>query len=102
MPLDDAFSHYEAASPQLLALQPPFLDAEPPEGKDWNLIYPQLESRLVGLREWRMSWWLYWATIAEYILPRRYHFLIVSNVMLKGVPLNNVIVDSTATLAMQT
>jgi hypothetical protein len=42
------------------------------------------------------------ASLAEYILPRRYHFLIVSNTMVRGIPLNNTIVDSTATLAMQT
>jgi hypothetical protein len=101
MPLD-ATAHYEIAGPQLLSMQPPSLDAQPPEGKDWDIIAPQLESRMRGLREWRYSWWQAWASLAEYLLPRRYHFLVVANLMTKGAPLNNAIVDSTATLAMQT
>lgn len=98
----DSFSHYEIAGPQLLAMQPPFLDDEPPDGKDWDIIYPQLESRLAGLRTWRTSWWLHWASLAAYILPRRYRFLVVANDQIRGVPENQTIVDSTATLAMQT
>src|SRR5665213_2672255 len=95
-------AHYEMAGPQLLSMQPPSLPSDQPEGKDWDIIYPQLESRLTALRDWRFSWWTYWASCAEFILPRRYHWLVVANTMQKGVPLNSAIVDSTATLAMQT
>lgn len=102
MPLDAAFSHYEIAGPQLLAMQPPALDAPQHEGKDWDIIFPQLESRMTALRDWRFSWWAAWASLADYILPRRYHFLVAANTMLRGVPQNQTIVDSTATLAMQT
>lgn len=102
MPLDDTLSHYEIAGPQLLAMQPPSLETQQPEGKDWDIIFVQLESRLSALRDWRFSWWSYWSSLATYLLPRRYHWLIVANTMLKGVPINDAIVDSTATLAMQT
>ena len=101
MPLD-AISHYEIAGPQMLAQQPPSLDTEQPEGRDWQFIYPQLESRMTALRDWRFSWWLNWASLAEYVLPRRYHFLVVANTQVRGGNLNTTIVDSTATLAMQT
>src|ERR1700692_1978179 len=101
MPLD-ATAHYEIAGPQLLAMQPPTLDVPQPEGKDWDVIYPQLESRMRALRNWRQSWWWFWSSLAEFILPKRYHWLVVANTMLRGTDLNTSIVDSTATLAMQT
>ena len=102
MPLDATTAHYEIAGPQMLAVQPPGLTTDQPEGKDWEVIYPQLESRLTGLREWRFSWWAAWSDLAAYILPRRYHFLITAGLMTKGVPLSQQIIDSTCTLAMQT
>ena len=70
--------------------------------KDWNIVYGQLESGLSADRMWRYSWWAYWARIAEFILPRRYHWLIVANRMTKGNPINDAIIDPTPTLAMQT
>lgn len=102
MPLDYNAAPYEDTSPTLLAAQPPSLakdDTAP--GKNWNVICQHLERRMSGLRMWRLTWWGYWATLAEYILPRRYHFLITANTMNRGVPINQTIVDSTATLAMQ-
>jgi len=100
--LSDNLAHYEFAGPSLLAMQPPAIEKPQHEGRDWDVIYTQLESRMKALREWRFSWWQYWNVLAEYILPRRYHWLIVANNMTRGVPLNATIVDSTATLAMQT
>ena len=64
MPLDVAgFSQafYESQSVGELARQP----LDPPKdcqaGDDWNTIYPQLQSRLQSLKNWRWSWWSYWA-----------------------------------------
>lgn len=102
MPLDANLSHYEIAGPQLLAMQPPRIEAEPTDGKDWEFIFPQLESRLSGLRTWRTSWWTHWATLAAFILPRRYRFLVVANDTGRGGQDTQNIIDSTATLAMQT
>jgi hypothetical protein len=101
MLLDD-FAHYETSGADTLAKQPAIIKADPPEGRDWPWIFAQLESKLAGLRDYRVSWWLYFAELATYILPRRYHFLVVADTMIKGIPLNNAIIDSTATLAMQT
>lgn len=102
MPLDANYAAYELAGPQLLAMQPPSIPAKQPEGRDWDVIFQQLESRMKALREWRFSWWAYWADLAAYVLPRRYLFLVTANTMTRGVPQNQQIVDSTATLAMQT
>ena len=93
---------YTEMGPSFLASQPPSLssdDAAP--GKDWGVIYEHLQSRLKAMYVWRLSWWAQWARIAEYILPKRYHWLVIPNRMQKGVALNQSIIDSTATLAMQ-
>lgn len=97
---NQAFATYERASPTLLAAQPaearilPFR-ADPA----WGDLYTHLEARLSMLRSWRLSWWEHWALLARYFLPRRYHWLIASNTMTRGFPINQEIVDSTGTLA---
>lgn len=95
--------HYEQASPSLLAQQP----LTPPDQQIkfnpiWGVVYAHLESRLKALRVWRWSWWWHWARLAEYFMPRRYHWLIVANRMNKGVPINDAIIDSTGLLAVRT
>lgn len=57
------------------------------------------ESRLIGLRVNRFSWWVHWRELADYILPRRYKWLITPNQMARGSPINGHILDSTGTLA---
>lgn len=101
MPLDFATAYYEASSPTLLAKQDP-ADASKLQrpGKDWPSIYQHLEARLGALRNWRWSWWAYWAELAEYILPRRYRWLVTANTYNRGSPINNTIIDETATQAM--
>jgi hypothetical protein len=97
-----ATAYYEAMSPSLLANEPaagPTDEMRP--GADWEHIYGALEGRMNALRMWRISWWQHWASLAENLLPKRYHWLITANIMNRGHPLNNHIVDSTATLAMQ-
>src|ERR1700726_2735559 len=101
MPLDASTAYYEASSPTLLAKQDP-ADADNLQrpGKDWPSIYQHLEARLGALRNWRWSWWALWASLAEYILPRRYKWLVTANTFNRGAYLNNTIVDETATQAM--
>ena len=42
------------------------------------------ESRLIGLRVNRYSWWVHWRELGDYILPRRYKWLITPNQMARG------------------
>lgn len=101
MPLDASTAYYAASSPTLLASQA-ISDADKIErpGKDWQTIFTHLEARLASLRNWRWSWWGLWASLAEYILPRRFRWLITANTYNRGRYLNNAIVDETATQAM--
>ena len=57
------------------------------------------ESRLIGLRVNRFSYWVHWRELADYILPRRYKWLITPNQQFRGSPINGHILDSTGTLA---
>ena len=95
------YAYYEQSSPTLLAQQPPRLPSIFEEqDTTWDQTFSYLEARLGAMRNWRYSWWTYWAVLAQYILPRRYNWLVVANLMRKGSPINQSIVDSTATLAM--
>ena len=58
-----------------------------------------VEGRLMGLRVNRYSWWTHWREIADYMLPRRYKWIITPNQMARGSPINQHILDSTGTLA---
>jgi hypothetical protein len=94
---------YELMSTALLAQQP--ATAKPKAyrpNEDWNAIFSHLEARLAALRNWRYSWWAYWARLAEFFLPRRYHFLVVPNRYTKGSPINDAIIDSTGLQAVET
>lgn len=59
----------------------------------------QVDGRLLGLRTNRYSWWVHWRELADYLLPRRYKWLVTPNQMARGSPINQHILDSTATLA---
>src|SRR6266478_4192802 len=62
-------------------------------------IRKQVDGRLLGLRVNRYSWWVHWRELADYILPRRYKWLITPNQMSRGSPINQHILDSTGTLS---
>ena len=91
---------YERSSAGLLASQPLTLPDQLTADEDWQVIQPQLEARLAGLRTWRWSWWAHWAEVARYTLPRRYHWLITANTFDRGSPVNDAIIDSTAAQAV--
>lgn len=99
----ESFANYEMASATLLSRQPvtdPKIIDDP--DADWAVIFSHLESRYGMLRNVRWSWWTYWAQLAEYLLPRRYKWLVVANVFsTRGSPINQSIIDNTGTLAMQ-
>lgn len=58
--------------------------------------------RLAGLRADRYSWWVHWAELATFILPRRYKWLVTPNQWNRGSPINGAIIDSTGTIALRT
>lgn len=57
------------------------------------------EGRILSLRNTRYSWWVHARELADFILPRRYRWLITPNQMNRGSPINQHILDSTGTLA---
>jgi hypothetical protein len=56
------------------------------------------EGRLIGLRVNRYSWWVHWRELADYFLPRRYKWIITPNMMARGSPINQHILDSTGVI----
>ncbi len=62
-------------------------------------IRRQVDGRLLGLRTNRYSWWVHWRELADYLLPRRYKWLVTPNQQARGSPINQHILDSSATLA---
>lgn len=91
-----AVAHYEQSDASLLAMTPAIPRMPRAEVKStWPDMRLYLENRLSALRNWRLSWWEYWARLAENILPRRYHWLITPNSMNRGLPINQAILDTT-------
>jgi len=62
-------------------------------------LHRHVNERLLGLRVNRYSWWVHARELADFILPRRYKWLITPNQMTRGSPINQHILDSTGTLA---
>jgi hypothetical protein len=69
---------------------------------DIQKLRQHLDARLLGMRVDRYSWWIHWRELADYILPRRYKWLITPNQATRGSPINNRIVDSTGSIALRT
>lgn len=105
-------ANYEMAGASLLAEQansitPKSVSSE--KTKQWKMLQGHLESRLNNLRAWRVSWWnTNWSDLAEYIEPSRSTWLTQTtgsypspNNMSRGRPVNNAIVDPTATIAVR-
>jgi hypothetical protein len=105
--LAQSLAHYEFADDSLLARAPAlakqsWVAADPATAtRNWEELRLQLEARLYGLRNWRLSWWEHWAKLAEAILPRRYHWLIVPNTMTRGLAINQAIKDPTGAQAVR-
>lgn len=58
-----------------------------------------LDARMQSLDVARYSWWIHWRELADYMLPRRYRWLVTPNAWARGRPINQNIIDSTATIA---
>jgi hypothetical protein len=94
------YAPYEFADASTLAQQPPTVVEDDFEiDKDWDEIFSHLESRINSMKMWRYSWWAYWSTLAQYFLPRRYHWVISANLFNKGNPINQSIIDGTGVWA---
>lgn len=94
---------YLEMGPTLLAQQPVTANPKPQmDDMQWGAVFDYLEQRLASLRVWRYSWWTYWSSLAQFFLPRRFHWLVVANRMSRGNPINDAIIDSTGTLALET
>jgi hypothetical protein len=70
-------------------------------GSAIQTLRTHLDSRIVGLRQARYSWWVSWREVADYILPRRYIWLSTPNELSRGRPINQNIIDPTGTRASQ-
>lgn len=60
------------------------------------------EECMSALETERLSWWQHWRELANYILPRRYRWLITPNELSRGLPQTQYILDSTGTVAART
>lgn len=111
MSLADSVSHYVSSSPLLLSQQAPMQGKKPNfiPVEVWQSMFGHLSGKLNSLYAWRQTWWsLNYNDIARYIAPRRSLLLTqgsggipTPNSMMRGVPINNQIVDPTATLALR-
>jgi hypothetical protein len=71
--------------------------------KNAHLLFRRhLEQRLGGLQSDRFSWWTHWREIADYLIPRRYKWLITPNQAARGSPINQRIIDWTGGLSLRT
>ena len=106
----EAVARYERASPLLLALEasqaPEIRLHDSEEAEAWNRERAHYEARLMMQRSWRWSFLQHWVLISEYVDPRRSLWLSqggvdqpVPNAMVRGLPINQAIVDPTATYA---
>jgi hypothetical protein len=59
------------------------------------------DQMITAMRNDRMSWWTHWREIADYLIPRRYKWLITPNQGNRGSPINQRIVDNTGTVALR-
>lgn len=59
------------------------------------------ETLLVAMKTDRYSWWTHWREISDYLIPRRYKWLITPNQGNRGSPINQRIVDNTGTIALR-
>ena len=45
----------------------------------WSKLRGSVDARLVALETYRYSWWVHWRDLADYILPRRYRWIITGS-----------------------
>jgi hypothetical protein len=90
-----------AAAKKLYPNPAPAQDGAKPLGSAEIMALRQhLDQRMGGLLNDRMSWWTHWREIADYLIPRRYKWLITPNQATRGSPINQRIIDNTGTRAL--
>ena len=62
-------------------------------------LHNQKKGLLIGLRTDRLPWWKYWREISDYLLPRRYVWLLTNNEYRVANVRNSKILDATGTTA---
>ena len=67
--------------------------------REMQRLREHCDGRLIGLRGDRYSWWVHWRELADYIMPRRYRWLVTPNQRNRGSPMNQRIIDSTGSVA---
>ena len=103
-------AHYELAGPALLSEESGVAETKPfdvsKEAFGWIDTRTHLELRLMMMRSWRTPWLLHWGLCTQYINPRRSTWLTQGgmdqpspNSMSRGAPINQSILDPTATYA---
>lgn len=96
---------YEGAGPARLANTPPRPKGKTKTPAGWSAIRSHSEARINMLRNYRQSWMQHYALLEAYILPRRGAFINSAmptpNAMVRGVPINQNILDPTGTYAMR-
>lgn len=97
---------YETAGPKQLAQQPAKAVPRPfSPNEEWQILKQHAESRLNQMRAWRFSWIQHWQLLETYLLPRRGIFINTAqptpNTMIRGLPINQAIIDPCATYAMR-
>ncbi len=99
--MQQAVAFFEDANASLLAKTPAIIPWKTwTSNQDWEDFRSYLEVQLWGLRQWRTPWWMHWGEIAAEMLPRRYFWVVTPNNMTRGLPINQNVVDSTATQAI--
>ena len=109
---DSSLAYYEKASPRLLIEEeanPDPVGPDPSEdAADWINLREHNERRINQARSWRFPWIQHWALIAKYNSPRRSLWLTeggvdqpVPNGMVRGLPINQEILDTTPVLALR-
>ena len=73
-----------------------------PDSAKWQKLRTSVDARMQALETYRYSWWVHWRELADYILPRRYRWLITANAWQRGSPINQRIIDNTSTIAART
>ncbi len=61
-----------------------------------------LDGRMAAMRSIRAPWFQHWGELADFILPKRYRWLVAANQPHRGSSVNRNIIDSTGTLAART
>lgn len=98
---------YSDTGPEKLARQPAQVSDHSKQRIDpnWKVLRQHLEARLNMGRSWRYSWMTNWELLESYILPARGIFINATqptpNTMVRGVTINQTILDPTGTKAMR-